>query len=107
MHNEYEELKVLMRLSSLNSQKAISQDMNISIGKVNYIIKALAKKGFIKIGNFINEEDKTRYRYLLTQEGRTQKIDRMKKFVEIKKAEYEMLERELEAYKAHSGNLNL
>jgi len=98
MHNEYEELKVLMRLSSLNSQKAISKDMNISIGKVNYIIKALAQKGFIKIGNFINEEDKTKYRYLLTQEGRTQKIDRMKKFVEIKKAEYEMLERELEAH---------
>ena len=51
MHNEYEELKVLMRPSSLNSQKAISQDMNISIGKVNYIIKALAKKA--KYGDLI------------------------------------------------------
>jgi len=76
--------------------------MNISIGRVNYIIKALAQKSFIKISNFINEEDKTKYRYLLTQEGRTQKIDRMKKFVEIKKAEYEMLKRKLEAHHKES-----
>ena len=52
MHNEYEELKVLMRLSSLNSQKAITEDMGVAIGKVNYIVKALIKKGFVKMGNF-------------------------------------------------------
>ena len=72
--------------------------MDVAVGKVNYIIKALAQKGFIKISNFINEEDKTRYRYLLTSEGRKQKIDRMKKFIDIKKEEYEILQRELEKY---------
>jgi len=98
MHKEYEELKVLMRLTTSKSQHDIAKDMDVAVGKVNYIIKALAQKGFIKIGNFINEEDKTRYRYLLTSEGRKQKIDRMKKFIDIKKEEYEILQRELEKY---------
>jgi len=98
MHKEYEELKVLMRLTSSKSQHDMAKDMDVAVGKVNYIIKALAQKGFIKIGNFINEEDKTRYRYLLTEDGIKQKVDRMRKFIEIKKEEYELLRRELEKY---------
>ncbi len=96
MHNEYEELKVLMRLSSLNSQKAIAEDMGVAIGKVNYIVKALIKKGFVKMGNFINEEDKSRYRYLLTQKGLESKTNSAKKFVKLKKEEYERLQAELD-----------
>jgi EPS-associated MarR family transcriptional regulator len=98
MHKEYEELKVLMRLTSSKSQHDMAKDMDVAVGKVNYIIKALAQKGFIKIGNFINEENKTRYRYLLTEDGIKQKVDRMRKFIEIKKEEYELLRRELEKY---------
>ena len=92
MHNEYEELKILMKLTTLNSQKAVSQDLGIAIGKVNYIVKALVKKGFIKVGNFINEEDKSRYRYLLTQKGLESKLNSAKKFVKIKQEEYERLQ---------------
>jgi EPS-associated MarR family transcriptional regulator len=96
MHNEYEELKVLMRLSSLNSQKAIADDMGVAVGKVNYIVKALVSKGFVKMGNFINEEDKSRYRYLLTQKGLESKTNSAKKFVKLKKEEYEKLQEELD-----------
>jgi EPS-associated MarR family transcriptional regulator len=96
MHNEYEELKVLMRLSSLNSQKAIADDMDVAVGKVNYIVKALVSKGFVKMGNFINEEDKSRYRYLLTQKGLESKTNSAKKFVKLKKEEYEKLQEELD-----------
>jgi len=95
MHDEYEELKVLMRLSSLNSQQAIADDMGMSIGKINYIVKALINKSFVKMGNFINEEDKSRYRYLLTQKGLESKTNSAKKFVKLKKEEYERLQEEL------------
>jgi EPS-associated MarR family transcriptional regulator len=100
MHNEYEELKILMKLTTLNSQKAVSQDLGIAIGKVNYIVKALVKKGFIKVGNFINEEDKSRYRYLLTQKGLESKLNSAKKFVKIKQEEYERLQEVIKKYES-------
>jgi EPS-associated MarR family transcriptional regulator len=87
-----------MKLTTLNSQKEISQNLNIAIGKVNYIIKALVKKGFIKVGHFINEEDKSKYRYLLTQKGLEAKLNSAKKFVKIKKEEYERLQEVIAKY---------
>ena len=87
-----------MRLSSFNSQKTIADDMGIAVGKVNYLVKALIDKGLVKMGNFINEEDKSRYRYLLTKKGLETKINSTKKFVKIKKEEYERLQEESERY---------
>ncbi|MEA2018313.1 MAG: MarR family EPS-associated transcriptional regulator [Campylobacterota bacterium] len=95
INREYEELRVLMRLSSFNSQHTIVKDMNVAVGKVNYIVKVLVDKGFVKMGNFINEKDKSRYRYLLTKDGVDTKMRLVKKFVDIKKEEYERLEEEL------------
>jgi EPS-associated MarR family transcriptional regulator len=77
--------------------------MGIALGKVNYIVKALIEKGFVKMGNFVNEDDKKRYRYLLTPEGIENKINATKKFVAIKKEEYEMLQRELDEHERGSN----
>jgi EPS-associated MarR family transcriptional regulator len=105
LHKEYEELKMLQMLSSQKKQKDISHELGIAIGKVNYLAKALIDKGFLKAGNFINEKDKTKYKYLLTEEGLKQKVSLTKKFIKIKKAEYEELQRELELDRQKWGSV--
>ena len=97
-YKEYIELQVLESLAMNKTQTTISKELVMAIGKVNYIANALIQKGFIKVGNFVNAEDKTKYKYLLTDEGLEEKITITKKFIKIKKAEYEKMQKEIEKY---------
>ncbi len=100
MINEYSELQVLRAINENTSQPKIAKKIGYSVGKVNFIIKALVQKGLIKIENFSNSKNKSQYRYLLTEEGVKEKIELTKKFIERKKTEYEELQRELEQMNA-------
>ena len=73
------------------SQREISQSIGISVGKTNYIIKSLIKKGLIKTENFLNSKNKWAYRYILTPEGIKEKARITKEFVKRKMEEYEKL----------------
>lgn len=97
---ESEALAILRKVEDHESQKSISTELGWSIGKVNYIIKALIDKGLIKIENFTNEKDKRKYRYLLTKAGIEEKISLTERFIERKKAEYDELVAELERMRA-------
>lgn len=97
---ESEALAILRKVEDHESQKSISTELGWSIGKVNYIIKALIDKGLIKIENFTNEKDKRKYRYLLTKAGIEEKISLTERFIERKKAEYDELVSELERMRA-------
>jgi len=94
--NDYAQLQVLRYIKEDTSQPKIAKKIGYSVGKVNFIIKALAEKGLIKIENFSNANNKLKYRYLLTEDGIKEKIALTKKFIERKKAEYEELQQELE-----------
>ena len=78
LHNEYIELQVLDALAKNKTQTTISQELSLSIAK------ALADKGFIKVGNFMNAKDKSRFKYLLTDDGIIEKITITKKFIDRK-----------------------
>ena len=52
------DLIVLRKLSQATNQKSLSQDIGISVGKVNYIINALVDKGFVKATRFVNSKNK-------------------------------------------------
>jgi EPS-associated MarR family transcriptional regulator len=93
---EYSRLQILRAIKDDTSQPKIAKEVGYSIGKVNFILKELVKKGLIKMENFANSNSKSKYRYLLTKNGLKEKIDLTKKFIEIKKVEYEQLQRELE-----------
>ena len=93
------ELTVLRYVEKEQSQKSLSGKIGISVGKTNYIIKALVEKGFVKVENFIANENKRVYRYLLTKEGLAEKIRLTETFIERKKKEYEELQKELEKAK--------
>ena len=73
------------------SQRDISSALGISLGKVNYVLKALVDKGLIKTERFINSKNKWAYRYLLTPKGMKEKLRLTHEFVRQKIKEYENL----------------
>ena len=89
-------LQVLRNAEHISSQKSLAKELGFSVGKINYVIKALIDKGLIKVENFANAKNKRKYSYLLTNEGIKEKIALTKKFIERKKAEYEELQRDLD-----------
>ena len=99
MHNEELELSVLRSVDKITTQKSIADELGYSVGKINYILKALTQKGLLKVENFYNNQNKRQYKYLLTQEGIEEKISLTQKFIQQKKEEYEILQHELEMMK--------
>jgi EPS-associated MarR family transcriptional regulator len=95
-------LAILRKTKFIESQPLLAKELECSVGKVNYILKALVEKGLIKVQNFANSKQKKNYKYLLTQEGIAHKIKLTEKFIERKKAEYEELQRELEIIQGKS-----
>jgi len=73
------------------SQRKLSQQTGLSIGKVNYCLKALVDIGFIKIKNFHNSNKKLNYAYILTPQGIKEKAVITKQFIIKKKQEYDKL----------------
>lgn len=88
----------LMRLLQANpemSQRDLARELGISLGRVNYCMRALIKKGWIKATNFTNSQNKAAYMYLLTPRGIEQKASLAVKFLQMKLREYEALRDEI------------
>jgi EPS-associated MarR family transcriptional regulator len=85
------------------SQREIAQKLGLSLGGLNYCLKALMEKGFIKLENFQNSRHKFRYVYVLTPAGIAQRISMTGRFLKRKLAEYEALRAEIEALKKEQG----
>ena len=102
-HNFYKEetLHVIREIEgnpSLN-QRLLSRKLNISLGKTNYLLKELVKKGAIKIVNFSKNPEKTRkVKYLLTKKGLQEKINLTYHFLKVKQREYKQLKDEFDRY---------
>jgi len=81
------------------NQRVLSQKLNVSLGKTNYLLRELAKKGMIKIASFSKNLKKARkIRYILTQKGLQQKIRLTYQFLQVKEAEYKRLKNEYDKY---------
>jgi EPS-associated MarR family transcriptional regulator len=78
------------------SQREIAVKNGISLGKVNYAIKALIEKGHIKIQNFAGSKNKRKYAYLLTPTGVYEKARLTSDFLKWKMEEFERITREIE-----------
>jgi len=79
------------------SQRELADELGISLGKVNYCLKALVDKGLIKVNNFSKSSNKKRYLYVLTPDGIESRVRLTKRFLVRKMAEYEALKIEIEA----------
>jgi len=89
--------KVLKKPSS--SQRELASELGISLGKINFILKELKKKGLIKINNFKKNKNKVGYLYVLTPKGIAEKSRLTINFMKIKMQEYDELKKEIEEFK--------
>jgi EPS-associated MarR family transcriptional regulator len=88
----------VMRLLEANpemSQRDVARALGISVGKVNYCLRALVEKGSVKATNFRNSRNKVAYMYLLTPRGVNEKARLTVEFLQRKVREYEALRDEI------------
>jgi EPS-associated MarR family transcriptional regulator len=88
----------LMRLLQANpqmSQRRVARELGISVGKVNYCVQALVRKGLVKARRFKNSRNKAAYSYLLTPRGLEEKTGLTLRFLQVKIREYEVLRAEI------------
>jgi len=78
------------------SQREVAKELGISLGKVNYCLRALVDRGWIKAANFKKSNNKTAYMYLLTPRGIEEKARVTTRFLQTKMREYEALRAEIE-----------
>jgi len=89
----------VMRLLQANpkmTQRDAARELGISLGKVNYCLQALVRKGWIKASRFKNSRNKAAYAYLLTARGVRERASLTVKFLVIKTREYERLRAEID-----------
>ena len=92
----------LLRKLELNpkcTQRELSQEMGISLGKVNYCMQKLTAKGWVKLTNFSRSSNKLGYMYLLTPKGIEQKARLTTSFLKTKLEEFEILKNEISQLK--------
>jgi EPS-associated MarR family transcriptional regulator len=82
------------------TQRELAQKLGISLGGVNYCLRALVDIGHIKVSNFNKNPNKAIYLYLLTPQGIIQKAKLTADFLKRKMIEYQALKKEIEAIKS-------
>ena len=85
------------------SQRELSAELGVSLGKAHYVVKALINMGWVKLDNFRRSDNKLGYAYLLTAKGIAEKADITVRFLARKQSEYETLREEIEQLKAEVG----
>lgn len=85
------------------SQRDLASSLGISLGVVNYCLKALVEKGQVKVSNFRAAGNKLRYAYVLTPRGALAKAKLTKNFLKRRMAEHEALIAEIEALQDELG----
>ena len=98
-------LKILKHIESNPqiSQRKLAEELGVSVGKVNYCVKALIEKGLVKSSNFKSNTNKIGYLYLLTPKGIEEKARLTVSFLKRKIAEHEEITREIAELKRDAG----
>lgn len=86
------------------TQREIAQRLGVSTSGLNYCLKALIKKGLVKVENFNRSKNKFGYVYLLTPQGVAEKVLLTGRYLKRKMAEYEALKVEIETISANSAS---
>lgn len=85
------------------TQRELADALGVSLGAINYCLRALLDRGLIKMRNFGASERKLSYAYLLTPSGFSRKADLTAHFLKRKMDEYEQLKAEIEALQREAG----
>ncbi len=98
MKNEQDQFEVLRKINKSPdaSQRELAQQLGFSLGKLNYCLKALKKKGLVKLQNFQKKKNKISYlQYVITPKGIAERTKLTINFMKRKMREYEELKKEL------------
>ncbi len=93
---QHELLRQLAGEPTVN-QRSLASRLGVSVGKVNYCMRALVDKGWVKANNFRRSDNKWAYTYLLTPRGWAAKLRLTRSFLARKEREFEALHGEIEA----------
>ena len=99
MKNEQDHFEVLRRIQKRpeSSQRQMAEELGFSLGKLNYCLKSLQKKGFVKLQKFQKKKNKITYlRYVITPKGISERTKLTVDFMKRKMKEYDELKKELE-----------
>ena len=104
--------EVLKLLREINkspemTQRELSSSLGISLGKVNFLIKALIDKGHIKVDNFKKSNNKSAYLYYLTPKGVEEKAKITYRFLRRKMNEYEQLEKDIRQLRQEVSDIRI
>ena len=95
---EYIILKILKDNPKM-TQRQMANELGLSLGKTNYVVRALVDKGWVKLSNFKRSDNKLGYIYLLTPEGLSEKAILAQNFLKRKSEEYNRIKKEMETLK--------
>ena len=98
MKNDQDYFNVLRKIKSNPeaTQRKLASELEFSLGKLNYCLKALKAKGYIKIQNFKKNPKKIQYFYVLTPKGISEKTKLTLSFMKRKMKEFDELKKEVE-----------
>jgi|TARA_B100000929_G_C15357493_1_gene369827 EPS-associated MarR family transcriptional regulator len=102
MKNEQDHFEVLRKIQKKPeaSQRKLAQELGFSLGKLNYCLKALQKKGYVKLQNFQKQSNKINYlQYVITPKGIAERTKLTINFMKRKMKEYGELKKELTSNK--------
>ena len=97
MNDNQDHFNVLRKINSRpkSSQRELAEELGFSLGKLNYCLKSLKEKGFVKIKNFKKNPNKINYIYVLTPKGISEKTKLTINFMKRKMKEYDELKKEI------------
>ena len=100
--SEIRELEVLRALEAQPevTQRELAKRIDLSLGRTNFVLKALINKGLVKVENFRQSPNKLGYAYLLTPDGIAEKASLTRRFLIRKYAEYDAIKDEIAALEA-------
>jgi EPS-associated MarR family transcriptional regulator len=78
------------------TQRELAQKTGVSLGKINYCLRALIDKGLLKATDFKNSRNRKAYAYKLTPGGIREKLRLTSRYLKLKLKEYEALKAEIE-----------
>ena len=102
MKEKQDHFEVLRRVQKKpnTSQRELAEDLGFSLGKLNYCLKALQKKGLVKLQNFTKQENKIKYfSYVITPKGIAERTKLTVNFMKQKLKEYDELKKELKKHR--------
>lgn len=97
MENNQDHFEILRKIQKKpnSTQRELAVELGFSLGKLNYCLKALQNKGFVKIENFKKNPNKINYFYVLTPAGIVAKTKLTINFMKKKMKEYDELKKDL------------